>query len=132
MITGKFRLKNYANWRIVYFIMTDAGDADEILDVLDDLDCSNRFMLRAERLLYSDSYNKGIAYTKYKENTSVIVISKTTSIWEFFNSFAHEIDHVEKHIAKALSFSPYSEDASYLVGEIIRGMFYSIYKKTLC
>lgn len=132
MITGKFRLKNYANWRIVYFIMTDADDADEILDVLDDLDCSDKFIRRAERLLYSNRCNKGIAYTKYRENTSVIVISKTTNIWEFFNSFAHEIDHIEKHIAKALSFSPYSEDASYLVGEIIRGMFYSIYKKMLC
>lgn len=49
------------------------------------------------------------------------------------NSFAHEVDHhVEKHIAKTLNFSPYSESASYLVGEIIRNMFYNITRKMLC
>lgn len=132
MITGKFHLENYANWRIEYFIMTDASDAEDILDALYDLGCSRRFMRRAEKLLYSGFYNNGLAYTKYKHRSSVIVISKTTDIWEFFNSFAHEIDHIEKHIAKALNFSPYSEDASYLVGEIIRGMFYNIFQKMLC
>lgn len=132
MITGKFHLKNYANWRIEYFIMTDASDAEDILDALYDLGCSRRFMRRAEKLLYSGFCNNGLAYTKYKRRSSVIVISKTTNIWEFFNSFAHEIDHIEKHIAKALNFSPYSEDASYLVGEIIRGMFYNIFQKMLC
>lgn len=132
MINGKFHLKNYANWRILYFIMTDADDAEDILDELDELNCSNRFMRKAERLLCSNFCNKGLAYTKYRRRTSIVVISKTTNIWEFFNSFAHEIDHVEKHIAKALNFSPYSEAASYLVGEIIRGMFYNIFQKTLC
>lgn len=53
-------------------------------------------------------------------------------LMEFFNSFAHEVDHIEKHIAKTLNFSPYSESASYLVGEIIRNMFYNITRKMLC
>lgn len=51
---------------------------------------------------------------------------------DYFNSFAHEVDHIEKHIAKTLNFSPYSESASYLVGEIIRNMFYNITRKMLC
>lgn len=132
MINGKFRLKNYSNWRIVYFIMTDEEDADEIMYELERLNCNRKFLRRAERLLTSRFCNKGLTYTKYELRTSVIVISKTTNIWEFFNSYAHEIDHVEKHIAKALHFSPYSEKASYLVGEIIRGMFYNIFNKMLC
>lgn len=59
-------------------------------------------------------------------------LTPSTDIWEFFNSFAHEVDHIEKHIAKTLNFSPYSESASYLVGEIIRNMFYNITRKMLC
>lgn len=132
MITGKFQLKNYANWKVVYFIVTDADNAEAILNALDRLRCNQRFMKKAESLLYSNSRNMGLVYTKPRLRTSVFVVSKTTSVWEFFNTFAHEVDHVEKHIAKALGFSPYSEKASYLVGELIKEMLYNIFKKMLC
>ena len=132
MIAGKFYLENYANWHISYFIMTDANDAEEILDELYSLRCSRRFLNRAKEILYSNRHNIGIAYSNPKYRRSAIVVSKTTDIWEFFNSFAHEVDHIEKHIAKTLNFSPYSESASYLVGEIIRNMFYNITRKMLC
>lgn len=112
--------------------MTDAYDADNILDELERLKCSYKFIHRAEEILYSNRRNIGIAYSNPKYRHSVIVISKTTYIWEFFNSFAHEIDHIEKHIAKALNFSPYGESASYLVGEIIRGMSHNIARRMLC
>lgn len=129
MIAGKFYLENYANWRISYFMITDADDADIIMDRLCYIGCSQKFMGRAAKLLYSNRRNTGLAYSNKYERQSVIVISKTTNIWEFFNSFAHEIDHIEKHIAKTLGFSPYSENASYLVGELVRNMFYNIFKK---
>lgn len=132
MISGKFRLRNFANWRMVYFIVTDADDADEILDELHYLRCSRRFMKKAEKLLYSNARNIGLAYSNRLRNSSVIVVSKTTNIWEFFNSLAHEIDHIEKHIAKALGFSPYSESASYLVGEIVKSMIHNIFRKMIC
>lgn len=108
------------------------NDAEEIIDELYSLRCSKRFLNRAKEILYSNRRNIGIAYSNPKYRRSAIVVSKTTDIWEFFNSFAHEVDHIEKHIAKTLNFSPYSENASYLVGEIIRNMFYNITKKMLC
>lgn len=129
MIHGKFYLDNYADWRIYYFMVTDADDAFIILSRLHRIGCSKKFMSRAKKLLYSDKLNTGLAYSNKQERKSVIVVSKTTDIWEFFNSFAHEVDHIEKHIAKTLGFSPYSEDASYLVGEIIKNMFYDIMTK---
>ena len=132
MITGRFWLDNFGDWQIRYFMLTDSDDADDILESLESLGCSRKFMRRAESLLCSDRLNIGISYTKPSKRISIIVVSKTTNVWEFFNSFAHEIDHIEKHISKALKFSPYSEPASYLVGEIIREMFYSIFKQVTC
>lgn len=129
MIHGNFYLDNYDDWRIYYFMVTDIHDAYVILNKLRSIGCSQKFMSRAKKLLYSDKLNTGLAYSNIRKRKSVIVVSKTTDIWEFFNSFAHEIDHIEKHIAKALKFSPYSEDASYLVGEIIRNMFYDAIMK---
>ena len=106
MIAGKFYLENYANWRVSYFMITDADDADIIMDRLRYIGCSQKFMSRAAKLLYSNRRNTGLAYSNKYKRQSVIVVSKTTDIWEFFNSFAHEVDHIEKHIAKTLGFSP--------------------------
>ena len=132
MISGTFYLENYANWQISYYIIADEQDANKIMRKLHKLGCSKKFRKRAESFLYSGRRNIGLAYSKPSRRASIIMVSKTTNVWEFFNTFAHELDHIEKHIAKALKFSPYSETASYLVGEIIRGMFYSISKKNLC
>lgn len=132
MIAGSFYLKNYDNWHISYFILTDRHNAYDIMRRLIKLKCSAKFLKRAEEILYSGRYNTGIAYSNPSYKRSVIVMSKTTDLGEFLNSFAHEIDHIEKHISRSLNFSPYSERASYLVGEIIRNMFYNITRKMLC
>lgn len=126
MISGEFYLENYANWHVAYFMLTDIEDAEEIIDELHELKCSLRFIRKAEKLLYSGNRNIGITYSNSNYERTVIVVSKTTDIFEFLNSFSHEIDHVEKHISKALRFSPYSEDASYLVGEIIFEMAHDV------
>lgn len=126
MICGKFYLENYANWQISYYLIADELDAAKILRKLSSLGCSKKFKKRATELLGSGKRNIGLAYSKPNLRASIIVVSQTTNIWEFFNSFAHELDHIEKHIAKALGFSPYSEDASYLVGEFVRNMLYTI------
>ncbi len=126
MIAGKFRLRNYANWQIYYYIVTNVNDTPIIMRKLSRIGCRKKFMGRARKLLSSGKLNIGLAYSNRHYKKSVIVVSETTDVWEFLNSFAHEIDHIEKHIAKALGFSPYSESASYLVGEIIKNMFHNI------
>lgn len=132
MITGHFYLKNYANWQISYFLLTDKNATKQILQALDSLHCSPIFRRRAQKLLRSNKPNIGLAYSNKGSKQSIIVVSETTSAREFFNSFAHEIDHIEKHIAKTLRFSPYSEAASYLVGEIVMNIFYKVFKTTIC
>lgn len=129
MITGSLKLSNYSNWRVHYFMMASPRDTNIILQALSQIKCSLKFMRKAEKLLKSKRYNKGLTYTKPRLRETIIVISESTDIGEFFNTFAHEIDHAEKHIAKALDFSPYSERASYLVGEIVREMIYTLIKK---
>lgn len=95
------------------------------LDMYDDIPTEMRKYLRFHGWHFNKKACDFAVSLMRKKNAS-------TDIWEFFNSFAHEVDHIEKHIAKTLNFSPYSESASYLVGEIIRNMFYNITRKMLC
>lgn len=81
-------------------------------------DCGNGLFVSCNR----DAVNAEVA--AYMHSSEVAIADEVIN--------AHEVDHIEKHIAKTLNFSPYSESASYLVGEIIRNMFYNITRKMLC
>lgn len=129
MISGKFRLKNYDDWQITYFLLTDKYNTDEVLEALRKAGCGEKLMRQAEKLFNSKRKNIGLAYSRKSKRKSVLVVSKATSAAEFINSFAHEIDHLEKHIARTLGFNPYSESASYLVGEMTRNIFSNITKQ---
>lgn len=60
-----------------------------------------------------------------------MVIACTSSADEFANSLQHEQRHLERHIAESIGIDPYSEDASYLAGDISAAMF-PCAKKLLC
>ena len=132
MIHGKIRLVDFNNWTVRYYIETDSDDAEFILRAISKICDNKKFLRRAEKLLNSNSLNTGLTYTNPELRITIVVVSKSTDIWEFFNSLAHEIDHVEKHISRLIGFSPYSEDASYLVGEIIQEVFKDIVKNLIC
>lgn len=129
MIVRDFYLKNYDNWHITFFIATNQYDADEILDRLEYIGCKPKFIRKAYRNLTSGRLNSGLTYTNPKLRESIIVISEVSDLGEFLDSFFHELDHFEKHVTQALGFSPYSEYASYLIGQTVKNLFYSFSKK---
>lgn len=132
MITGEVILDNYQGWRVRYYLATDSRDAGRITADLKSCGCSDKTLRKAKRLLSSDRCNKGLTVSKRKSRKTFIIASKSTSVYEFINTFVHELDHIEKHIAKALNFDPYSERASYLVGELTREIVTNAINKLLC
>lgn len=132
MISGSVTLHHYRGWKVVYCIAADITDTDDILDVLESVGCSRIRLIKAETMMMRKSCDKGFTFTNKKKRISVITCLKTTNIFELINTFAHEVDHVEKHISKALGFDPYSERASYLVGELVRDIFIDLTEKLFC
>ena len=82
-------------------------------------------------MLESDEFNTGFTYTDEDKQVTFIIIGKTTSAGEFFNTFIHEIGHAVTHIAEYVGISPYSEELQYLQGEIALQMFQEA-KEFLC
>lgn len=132
MITGEVVLDNYRGWRVRYYLATDSRDTRKILGDMRSGGCGEKTLRNAERLLSSDRCNTGLTVSRNKTRKTFIIASKSTSVYEFINTFVHELDHVEKHIAKALHFDPYSERASYLVGELTREILTNAINKLLC
>lgn len=74
-------------------------------------------------MLENDELNTGFTYTDEQKHVTFMVIGKTTSAKEFFNTFIHEIGHAAAHIAEYYKIPPYSEELQYLQGEIALQMF---------
>lgn len=133
MITGKVTLRRYG-WRVVYFMAADRDDADEILDVLERVGCPAKLLKKAELMLRGRSCDTGFTYSDKKRRFSCITISQTKDFSELINTFVHELDHVAKHVTLAMEMEidPFSERASYLIGELARDVFVNLTSKLFC
>jgi hypothetical protein len=73
--------------------------------------------------LSSGNLNSGLCYSNYNNRESVIVISKTSSASELFNSCIHEFAHLAAHIAKADGLDNAGEHVAYCVGDLARDVW---------
>lgn len=118
-------------WLVYAYFYKTKYDVDEIMEKLFDLGCDSKTAWEAYENLSSDSLNTGLCYSNYKGKQSVMVVGKTSCAAELFNSFHHELKHLESHISKVFQFDPLGEDAAYLSGELAMIMFPKI-KHLLC
>ena len=115
-------LDNY-DWLIKVFYLIEDPFIEGILGELDSIDCEPGAFYRAAEMLENDELNSGFTYTDEQKHVTFMVICKTTSADEFFNTFIHEIGHAATHIAECNYIDPYSEELQYLQGEIALQMF---------
>lgn len=104
-------------WTILVCMNADPRDAQTIIREMRAMGASHHQQVVAwENLLYRWKPNTGLTATVGRK--SVTVISRQTSLREFLNTYAHELNHLEMHIGRACGYDPYSEEASYLSGEM--------------
>lgn len=132
MMSGSVTLRRYGGWKVVYYVAADRTDADEIMRALERVGCPAERLEKAERMLRGRSCDTGLTYSNKKRRFSCITISQTRNFSELINTFVHELDHVAKHITLAMSIDPYSERASYLIGELARDIFVELISKLFC
>lgn len=105
-------------WRCSVFYAATSGDAESILSALEAIGCHGSSLERAERNLYAGVQNTGLTYTNQELHRSVMVIGKTSTPAQFWNTLDHEKGHLAEHIAEALNIERRGEEFEYLKGEI--------------
>lgn len=110
-------------WSVRIYYEADAYYADEILDDLISLGCNGDDLRNAKENLWSGRPNTGLTYANMEMKDATMVIGKTTSAKEFYNSLIHEQLHLLSYIAKAEGFDPYGEEICYVAGELGSKMF---------
>lgn len=106
------------DWIVDIFYDARPKDAEYIINRLWDMGCPERHLYKAERLLKSGVPNEGLTYTDHQNRHTIIAIGRTTDIFQCINSLEHETNHLEMHICEHFGIDPFSEEASYLSGDI--------------
>lgn len=130
MITHVFHIHQH-DWLVKAYINSDDSDADLILGELLSVGADMDTMRDAFRNLREWKVNTGLTYTSRWHRTTIMVVSKTTSAKEFFNTLVHEISHAKTHICEYLEIDLTSEEASYFSGGLARDLFPHV-KHLLC
>lgn len=130
MITRVFHISQH-DWIVKAYIDTTLEDADVILGELKSIGADMDIMSKAYRNLRSGELNTGITYVSPWNRETVIVVSRSTSAEEYFNSIVHEIAHAGVYTCDALGIDLKSEQAAYFQGGLARDLFPCI-KGFLC
>lgn len=121
MIVQEFYLPR-VKWRVKAYYSVSGYYLCEILHELRRIGCRGDTLDDAYIQLYNCELNTGLTYSNCETRESVMVIAHTSSSQEFANSLQHEQNHLKRHIAQTLGIDPYSEEESYLAGEISAAM----------
>lgn len=116
-VRQQFKMDKF-DWCITIYYTVDDTQKMEILNKLEELGCDKSTIESVTRNLSKAKHDTGFTYSSYKDQCSILVIHKASSIGEFINTFEHEKNHLEMHICEALDINPYSEEAAHMSGEL--------------
>lgn len=126
MIQQQFYIKKYS-WEVVVLYDVGPNDVEHIKELLSEICDDYGTIQDGVKYIRKGDYNSGFIYTNYDRKASVIVIGRTTSKQEFFNTIVHEANHLQSHIATKYNIDEKGEEVSYLIGDIIQKM-YKVFK----
>lgn len=119
------------DWVIKAYFAVSRYWIEEIMAELAYAGANEEQMLKSYYSLSSGRLNEGICYSGEWTRTSVMVVAKTSSAAEFYNSSTHEFCHLAAQIARIIGVDPEGEEVAYMVGEMARDFYPSI-KHLLC
>lgn len=108
-------------WYMLIYYNVDSSDKDELIKALKWMNCPKKDIEAAIKVLRRK--NTGFTFTNSDYKTSIVCVSKTTSVSQFVSTVVHEAKHVQSHICSYYDVDEGSEEAAYLIGYIAKRMY---------
>ena len=105
-------------WAFVFAYGIGEDDVEDVGDWLEALGASRREIARACRMILGT--NKGFTYSNSDLRMSVVCISRASSREQWWDTVAHEVDHLQTAILDYYHVEPGTEDAAWLQGYLVR------------
>lgn len=119
------------DWEVEVYYSADRECAKTILTRLVRCGVSGKILESAGEVLGSGDWDCGFTYTNPEMRKTVMVIGRTSSSEQFWNTLDHEKGHVVEHISEALGMPHEGEERQYLAGELA-GRLYGRARKFIC
>lgn len=119
------------DWVIKAYFAVSSYWVNEIMAELAFAGADEEQMWKSYDSLMSGNLDEGICFSGADTRTSILVVAKTSSAAEFYNSTTHEFCHLAAQIAHIIGVNPAGEEVAYMVGEMARDFYPSI-KHLLC
>lgn len=121
MIKQGFHIGNRKWWVMVYYDVRTPEDLRKVEGALMASGYSpEKIKMAIENI---SGWNGGYTLTDFNNHTSIIVIGKTTSAEEMFDSIVHEMKHLAEHVGEYYGVDSREELSAYLQGEVGRKMW---------
>lgn len=117
MIRRDIHISGY-DWIVYVYFHVTCYRTRAIIRRLKRIGCPKDKLREAYDNMMSCSLDTGLTYSNYERRESVMVIGRTSSYWEFFNSLSHEIRHLTDHMCLAMGMEVGGEPIAYLTGDI--------------
>lgn len=105
-------------WAFVFAYDIGEDDVEEVCDWLEALGAKRREIARASHVIHGT--NKGLTYSNTDLRMSVMCISHASSKEQWWDTVAHEVDHLQNTILDYYNVGPGTEDAAWLQGYLMR------------
>ena len=109
------------DWNVLVYYNVSPDDFVEIVDSLEQLDCSEKDLRKALKVLRRK--NTGFTFSNTDYKMSIVCIGKATDIGQFVNTAIHEAKHVQSHICSYYGIDENTETAAYLIGHLVHQMY---------
>lgn len=106
-------------WGVVLCYDFDLLDMDEMAAIMDSFGVEEEEIHEAMHVLLG--INSGMTISRSDITMSVVFISKASSLEQFLDTLAHELDHVQDAVCRFYDVPQGSEDAAWLQGYLMRG-----------
>lgn len=105
-------------WAFIFAYDIGEKDLGEVGDWLEALGADRRDIRRAQEVLMG--VNTGLTYTSPSLRMSVMCIGHADSSAQWWDTIAHEVDHLQNAIIRYYDVEHDSEEAAYLQGYVMR------------
>lgn len=116
MVTRYIDVDGY--WGIIFVYDFNILDAEEMAAIMDSFGLSEHEIPKAIRTLLG--VNTGMAISRHDLTMSVVFVSEASSLDQFLDTCAHEVDHVQAAILEHYNIPQGGEDGAWLQGYIMR------------
>lgn len=109
------------DWNVLVYYNVTPDDFIEVADSLEQLECSEKDVRKALKVLRRK--NTGFTFSNTDYKMSIVCIGSADNVGQFVNTAIHEAKHVQSHMCQYYGIEEDTETAAYLIGHIVHEMY---------